>query len=669
MSTRKSTSRYSGANEKNPKRPRVTKPTFMEVGPKFGGGRGKRETYMRAGNDDDEQDKRPFGVRANSQFSDAYAIRSPPHSPRRVTSLNNGIAKSPLFDDPLSSLNAPTITENRFARRTRTGKSVPAPSAYTDGNGSVGAQYIIPDTPADKQDKQKKQTKKRRFDYTRTADSLDYHDSAKGMLAERLTRSRSRSLEKDLESLKNDAFGAKRTSTSPSLSSLSSLSSLPSASSGETSPILINSDSPRKADPPKNNRSKRPSPTNFDSADGGDDRDDLIKPVEKKAKTSPISTWKTGEEKRGGRRPVTFKKATYGAGGRSGASTVPYAKELMKSHPFEAPLSRSEKLQKEREAGVAALSKIAQRANQNNQKISKKAGRSLAENEEVVESQGQDDPLAESSFINPREKFGFGIAREVDLKRLSDDDLDDDDLLRKSRKSTPKRRKFAQSPSPGIEKIECQACNEPLPVNFLDTWKDGRFKKGHVPLLEWMDICTEHKAVSLRGEWVRKGYPEINWKGLKRRIEGNYKSIEAILHGEIESPFLAIFQEQEKDVRGNPILLLRKDHRLQYPGYYGPRGANIMLHWLLRRFGKDITAYNNATSNLTHSSAAAFVQAVLVPEMAVRLIMEDMKVNEKRAREVLEESRSIGETLNLKDYQEDIYGTGGNWVDVNNLKN
>jgi len=93
------------------------------------------------------------------------------------------------------------------------------------------------------------------------------------------------------------------------------------------------------------------------------------------------------------------------------------------------------------------------------------------------------------------------------------------------------------------------------------------------------------------------------------------------------------------------------------------------LHWLLRRFGNEITAQNNATSNLAHSSAAAFVQAVLVPEMAVRLIMEDMKVTEKRARKVLEESRSIGEILNLKDYQEDIYGTGGNWVDVNSFKN
>ena len=248
-----------------------------------------------------------------------------------------------------------------------------------------------------------------------------------------------------------------------------------------------------------------------------------------------------------------------------------------------------------------AASKVGARVGKYKGKASKRSGSlhrdadlSLEEDEEAAESQAE-EPVAESSFINPREKFGrkscptsalmfangfgtgSGVIREVGLKRLLDDDLDgDDDLPSKSSRSTPKRRRFMQSLSPGIEKTECQACNEPLPANFLDTWKNGEFRKGHIPLLEWMDICTEHKAVSLREEWREKGYPKIDWKGMKKRIENHYKPIEAIIRGEIESPFMAIFQQQEKDVRGNPILLLRKDHRLQYPGYYGPRGANIM---------------------------------------------------------------------------------------------
>ena len=40
-----------------------------------------------------------------------------------------------------------------------------------------------------------------------------------------------------------------------------------------------------------------------------------------------------------------------------------------------------------------------------------------------------------------------------------------------------------------------------------------------------------------------------------------------------------------------------------------------------------------------------YVQTVLVPELAVRLIMEDMGVPEKTAREILRDSIEIGELL------------------------
>lgn len=335
-STRKSTrrkpsttSRYLTGGEKNTKPLRITKPTFMEVGPKFGGGRGKRKTYIIPG-DEDEEDGPPAGTRANSQFSSAYAIRSPPHSPLRVTSINTGSAisiESPQSDDPLSNLNAPTVAKTRSARRTLTSKSVPAPTTNTNKNGSTGAHIFIFNSSADK-------PKKRRLDYTQTADSLDYHNSAEGMLAERLSRSRSRSLGRDLES-PNSHVDAEKVFVSPSgsaTSSLSSLSSLPSSS--RSSPILINSDSPQKVDPPKDNGSNRSSPIEL-SPTNDDDR--LNKPSRATAKAPPVSTWKTGEEKRGGKRPVTFKKASYGVNGKGGKSTVPYAKELAESYRMPFP--------------------------------------------------------------------------------------------------------------------------------------------------------------------------------------------------------------------------------------------------------------------------------------------------------------------------------------------
>lgn len=63
---------------------------------------------------------------------------------------------------------------------------------------------------------------------------------------------------------------------------------------------------------------------------------------------------------------------------------------------------------------------------------------------------------------------------------------------------------------------------------------------------------------------------------------------------------------------------------------------------------------------------AAFIQTVLVPELAVRLIMEDMDVREAKARIILDESREIGEKLNMDEFTEDIYDEeDGPWFDIN----
>ena len=43
---------------------------------------------------------------------------------------------------------------------------------------------------------------------------------------------------------------------------------------------------------------------------------------------------------------------------------------------------------------------------------------------------------------------------------------------------------------------------------------------------------------------------------------------------------------------------------------------------------------------------SGFIQAVLVPELAVQLITEDLKVSEARARDVAMESAELGDLLN-----------------------
>lgn len=49
---------------------------------------------------------------------------------------------------------------------------------------------------------------------------------------------------------------------------------------------------------------------------------------------------------------------------------------------------------------------------------------------------------------------------------------------------------------------------------------------------------------------------------------------------------------------------------------------------------------------IASAGVAGYVQAVLAPELAVMLVMEDMRVDEDEARAILRDSKEIGDLLN-----------------------
>lgn len=49
---------------------------------------------------------------------------------------------------------------------------------------------------------------------------------------------------------------------------------------------------------------------------------------------------------------------------------------------------------------------------------------------------------------------------------------------------------------------------------------------------------------------------------------------------------------------------------------------------------------------IASAGVAGYVQAVLAPELAVMLVMEDMRVDEDEARAILRNSKEIGDLLN-----------------------
>jgi hypothetical protein len=69
------------------------------------------------------------------------------------------------------------------------------------------------------------------------------------------------------------------------------------------------------------------------------------------------------------------------------------------------------------------------------------------------------------------------------------------------------------------------------------------------------------------------------------------------------------------------------------------------LEHILAEFGPELHRRSNSDGLIRTTGVSDFVITVLVPELAVMLVKEDMNVCDKTARQVLQESASLGEML------------------------
>lgn len=156
-------------------------------------------------------------------------------------------------------------------------------------------------------------------------------------------------------------------------------------------------------------------------------------------------------------------------------------------------------------------------------------------------------------------------------------------------------------------------------------------------------FCTGHRKDTAREAWELNGYPDIDWRKLNHRIEKLYPFIQSILKGKQESHYAARFRES---IKGGKNKTLRTSNENLTPGYYGIRGLRQMSENLIHEFSSVLRKRALEDGLIGARGYTAYLQAVLVPELATRLVMEDMKVGEEEAREILEGSSWVGDMLN-----------------------
>ncbi|KAK8042048.1 hypothetical protein PG993_006571 [Apiospora rasikravindrae] len=184
----------------------------------------------------------------------------------------------------------------------------------------------------------------------------------------------------------------------------------------------------------------------------------------------------------------------------------------------------------------------------------------------------------------------------------------------------------------------CPMCGQTVDSELLKR----HTTRGRMTIRQQTTFCLSHKR--REAEEIRKSnrYPEVDWDGLEARFTEHKDFIKDVLEGKRASYFASLLSNKVET--GKDRTLLKTDESLT-PGYYGPRGLRLMTDFILHSFSDTVRKRAVEDHLVAARTYTGYVQSVLVPELAVRLIMEDMDVDEEDARKIMHESSDLGDVL------------------------
>jgi hypothetical protein len=212
-----------------------------------------------------------------------------------------------------------------------------------------------------------------------------------------------------------------------------------------------------------------------------------------------------------------------------------------------------------------------------------------------------------------------------------------------------------QLPKEAVEGSECPICRAPVEREYYWKYWTGKDKT----VKNQNTFCRAHRTASAWEEYRSEGYPDIIWDALPRRIRKHRMELYKILNNDRPSVYrdrykpialtgkAAAVPSRRKDLPDHVMQELESyalDDQSTFPGYYGPHGRRVITETVMKVLKNEIK--NCSDSVVQGSGPATFVQAVLVPETAILLIMEDCRVDREEAEEIREKTYDIGMLLN-----------------------
>ncbi|KAL2004248.1 hypothetical protein VTN02DRAFT_4763 [Thermoascus thermophilus] len=200
------------------------------------------------------------------------------------------------------------------------------------------------------------------------------------------------------------------------------------------------------------------------------------------------------------------------------------------------------------------------------------------------------------------------------------------------------------APPPPSEAL-CPMCRQPVDPEHLAEFTAQPRRR----VRDQHRFCESHRARSAQKEYRERGYPTIDWDKFDDRIRGHFAALEKILVPNYPSSYYRnILDTAQKSGQARNFRLTLAGEGLENLscGYYGTKGACMMLNAVTTRFSKKLRRLAATDNVVKTAGVAVYAQAVLVPELSVLLVKEDMNVSDNEARQILRESIDIGEKVN-----------------------
>ncbi|KGO47469.1 hypothetical protein PEX1_033940 [Penicillium expansum] len=230
--------------------------------------------------------------------------------------------------------------------------------------------------------------------------------------------------------------------------------------------------------------------------------------------------------------------------------------------------------------------------------------------------------------------------------------LDDDSPLSSPSSSTCEQMSQLDGPAakeerqPSPPRIAlCPMCHKEVDWASLELFKSQAKQR----IREQVMFCESHKLRSAMDLWRDRGYPNINWDKFEERVQSYFPELEKLLVPGAFSYYRNILGTSFAPGKArNFRVTVSDDERLETMtcGYYGTMGATKMLETIIRRFSVVVRRLATTDELIKTAGVAGYTQSVLVPELAVLMVKDDMKVNDEEARRIMRESMDIGGRVN-----------------------